>query len=366
VPKVSIVVSVYNSVKYIQPFLKSIELQSFQDFECILVDADSKDGTRDVLKQYARLNPKLKVIEAGFITIPAACNLGIQAAKGEYIARIDSDNFLFQSFLQDYVDYLDENPDIDFVIADQLKINQDDKVIGINPFVISDYALKKNLLFCTSIGGAPMAGRNKAFFDVGLYDERMVISEDRIFALKAMGTKKFGSINKLNYAYRIHGEAITRRFKKDDDHDRIVREYISKYIKLEDYYSDLSKYQDVVNGQYHFKPIILKKIANTILYCGLRLADLGQRTDGIKEIEKAKAFFPANSWIYNYCIWQIKRGRQGLESLTKKIDYWLPFNVDLMQLVIVKIIRKYKEDQSYWQTKLTEYQKLLALLKKVN
>ncbi|MFC1517246.1 glycosyltransferase family 2 protein [Candidatus Margulisiibacteriota bacterium] len=361
-PKVSFVCSVYNAGEYLEPFLRSIQGQELTDYECIFVDADSNDGTRELLHKYSQLDKHFKLMGERFITIAKAVNIGLRVAKGDYIARIDADNLLFPSFLSDQINFLEKNKNIDFVIADQLKIDAKNKVLGMIPFLITDYALKKHLLFKTALGGAPMVGRKQAFFDVGLYEESTVITEDRIFALKAMGQKKFASLNKINYAYRIHAEAITRRYKKTKEHQAKVKEYENKYVHTEDYINDLKQYQDIFEKEYLFKELILKKIANTLLYCGLRLADLGQNEAGKKEIEKAKQVFPKNKLIYDFFSWRSTKGTRHLEELARKIDYWLPFKIDLLQLVPLKIwqksIHSEQEKQEYIRI-MNEYAKLL-------
>ncbi|MBU0580382.1 MAG: glycosyltransferase family 2 protein, partial [Candidatus Margulisbacteria bacterium] len=317
-PKVSFVCSVYNAKKYIIPFLNSIREQDYKDYEAIFVDAASTDGSREILADYAQKDPRINLFKEAHISIAAAVNIGLKKAQGEYIARIDADNLLFPSFLSDQVDYLEKHPETDFVIADQLKINANNEILGMIPFLISDYAMKKHLLFKTALGGAPMVGRRTAFFEVGLYEETTIITEDRIFALKAMQNKKFASLNKINYAYRIHEDAITRRYTKTKEHHDQVKIYEQKYIKLQDYYNDLTRYQDVLNMDLAYKDLIRKKIANTILYCGLHLADLGKIEDSIKELDKAAVIYPKNRLFYNILLWQIKEKKKNIEEFSKK------------------------------------------------
>ncbi len=341
--------------------MRSILQQDFQDFEVVLVDADSKDGTREALRDHAKKDDRIVLIEENFISIAAAVNVGLKAAKGEYIGRIDADNLLFPDFLSGQMRYLDAHPDVDFVYADQLKVDDQGKVLGINPSLISDYAIKKHLLFKTAFGGAPMMGRKKAFFDVGLYDDKTIITEDRIFALKAMH-KKCAGLNNINYVYRLHPGAITSRYKKTKDHHAIVREYEGQYIKIEDYYNDLSQYQDIITADLLYKPMIMQKIATTVLFCGLRLADLGRPEDGIKEIEKAIVLFPKYTLLYRYFIWQIRRGRKDMEQLAAKVNYWLPFTVDFFQLVPMKVWKKAQvnvRDKNAMSAVFAEYHRMM-------
>lgn len=362
-PKVSFVVSIFNAEKYLRPFLDSIFLQDYPDYEVILVDADSQDQTKNILREYQEKDKRIIIIEEKFISIAAALNIGLKAARGEYIGRIDADNILFPDFLSGQIDFLEKNKEVDFVIANQLKIDEHNKILGIIQFPLTDYAIKKHLLFKTAIGGAPMVGRKQAFFDLGLYDDRTIITEDRIFALKGMQTKKYASIDTINYAYRIHSGAITRRYKKDAEHEKTVSSYEHQYIRHEDYYNEIEKYRDILAGNWHFKNLLLKKIANTIFFCGLHLAEQGKKKEAIAEIIKAEAIFPQNKYTYRYFCWQINHGNKQIKDTAKKFNYWLPFVIDLLQLIPVKNIeketRKNNEDYNYWLEIKSKYSELL-------
>lgn len=363
-PRVSFVVSIYNAKKHLDLFMRSIASQDYADYELILVDAASTDGTREVLRKYAAADKRIKLIEEKFISIAAALNIGLQAATGEYVARADADNILYPDFLSGQIKYLDEHPDVDFVIADEIKIDDENKVLGLLPFMFDDYLMKKHLLFKTVIGGAPMVGRTKDFFEVGLYEEKTIITEDRIFALKAMATRKFASIDTVNYAYRIHPGAITRRYKKDDKHNAIVAEYEKKYIKKEDYINDLEKYENISKQETKYKELVLKKLGNTILYCGLKLADLGERDLAMTEIGKAMIVYPKNRFVYSYFGMLIFIGKQNMLAVAKKFDYWLPFTIDLLQLVPAKCLHKNKKVKQVWLAEVAKYNRVLNALNK--
>jgi len=359
-PKVSFVISVYNAQKHLALFMQSIAHQDFDDYEVILVDAASTDGTREELCKYAAQDKRIELIEENFISIAAALNIGLRAATGEYVARVDADNILYPHFLSSQVEYLDKNPEVDFVISDEIKIDDENKIIGLLPFMFEDYVMKKHLLFKTVIGGAPMVGRTKAFFDVGLYEEKTIITEDRIFALKAMGSKKFASLDTINYAYRIHANAITRRYKKDEKHNAVVTEYEQKYINKADYINELEKYEQVLETEIRFKELVRKKLGNTILYCALKLADLGERDQAMVELGKAMIVYPKNKLIYGYFGVLLIAGKKNLLVAAKKFDYWLPFTIDLLQLVPSKQINRFSSLRPVWQEEIDKYKQLLA------
>jgi glycosyltransferase involved in cell wall biosynthesis len=363
-PRVSFVVSIYNAKKHLDLFMRSIASQDYKNYEVVLVEAASTDGTREALREYAAADKRIKLIEEKFISIAAALNIGLKAATGEYVARVDADNILYPDFLSGQIDFLDKNSEIDFVIADEIKIDDENKVLGLLPFMFDDYLMKKHLLFKTVIGGAPMIGRTKSFFDIGLYEEKTIITEDRIFALKAMAAKKFASIDTVNYAYRIHAGAITRRYKKDERHNAVVAEYERKYIKKEDYLNDLEKYESLLKKELKYKDLVLKKLGNTILYCALKLADLGERDLAMTEIGKAMIVYPKNRFVYSYFGMLIVLGKKNMLATAKKFDYWIPFTIDLLQLVPGKCLRRNKKVRKIWLAEVKKYNNMLAGLNK--
>lgn len=100
-PKISVVVPVYNVENLISKCLDSILAQTFKDFEIVAVDDGSNDGSADILNSYAEKNPQtVKVIHQTNAGLGGARNTGIEAARGEYIAFIDSDDYIAENMLE--------------------------------------------------------------------------------------------------------------------------------------------------------------------------------------------------------------------------------------------------------------------------
>lgn len=90
-PTISIVMPAYNAAKYIRDAIDSIMCQSFTDFECIIVDDGSTDTTCDIIRAY---NDKRIVLLKNRHDFIASLNLGMDAAQGKYIARMDADDIM--------------------------------------------------------------------------------------------------------------------------------------------------------------------------------------------------------------------------------------------------------------------------------
>lgn len=108
---VSALMSVYNGEKYIAETINSILNQSYQDFEFVIVDDGSTDGTLDVIKQFR--DPRIKLYQLSHNHgVGAALNFGFSKTTGKYIAKVDADDISASERFEKQVQYLNANPDI--------------------------------------------------------------------------------------------------------------------------------------------------------------------------------------------------------------------------------------------------------------
>lgn len=99
-PKISVIVPVYNMEKYLKRCIDSILLQSFSDFEIILVNDGSKDASGDICDSYALSDSRIRVIHKENGGVSAARNAALDIASGEYITFCDSDDYLEKDCLE--------------------------------------------------------------------------------------------------------------------------------------------------------------------------------------------------------------------------------------------------------------------------
>ena len=97
-PKLSILVPVYNVAEFLPLCLESIINQSFKDFECFLINDGSTDNSLEILKKYAKNDKRLKVIDQKNSGYGASLNKGLKLAKGKYIGIVEPDDFLHRDF----------------------------------------------------------------------------------------------------------------------------------------------------------------------------------------------------------------------------------------------------------------------------
>jgi len=99
-PAISVVIPVYNTESYIADCLASIHGQTFQDFEAIIVDDGSTDGSASIAKEFAKEDPRFRIVSQENKGLSEARNAGIEVAEGDWITFVDSDDMLAPNFLQ--------------------------------------------------------------------------------------------------------------------------------------------------------------------------------------------------------------------------------------------------------------------------
>lgn len=120
-PKFSIIIPTRNVEKYIKKCLDSVLNQTFKDFEIIVVDDNSTDNTKNIIKKYKQV----KLIEEKTIGVSEARNIAIKEAKGEYLAFLDSDDWWDEQLLEKLNESSKNDPD---VIRYQLRTVTDEGV----------------------------------------------------------------------------------------------------------------------------------------------------------------------------------------------------------------------------------------------
>lgn len=209
--KVSVIVPVYNTEKYLKNCIDSLLKQNFEDYEIIVINDLSPGNAEEIIKSY---NDK-KIVYIKNKTnkgIGYNRNLGIKKAKGEYVCFIDSDDYVKEDFISKMYNYSKEN-NLDLCVCDYVNVDEEGnklKEFNLSDFCITNYE-ENNKILC-EINLAPW---NKLYKKDMLVKNKIEFSEtlkyeDLSFvALSIKNSKKIGKINEqLNY-YTIHNNSET-------------------------------------------------------------------------------------------------------------------------------------------------------------
>ncbi len=102
-PTISVIVPVYNAEKTLRRCVDSILAQTFEDFELILINDGSKDQSGDICDEYAAKDPRVKTVHKTNGGVSSARNAGLRIAQGEYIAFIDSDDYILNNYFEELI-----------------------------------------------------------------------------------------------------------------------------------------------------------------------------------------------------------------------------------------------------------------------
>lgn len=192
-PKVSVVVPAYNVRAYIQDALVSLERQSFDKFEVIVVDDGSTDDTAEVVKPFCDRDSRFQLVQKQNGGLSSARNCGIHHARAEYIALLDGDDVYEQDKLAAHVALLDRNADVGVAYSASQAIREDGRSTFMSLSgkpLMSDPLLA--LLCKNFVGhGSNAAFRRSLCDEIGEFDETLRSFEDLDFWLRVAATRRW-------------------------------------------------------------------------------------------------------------------------------------------------------------------------------
>ena len=211
-PLVSILMPVYNTAPFLKEAMDSMLAQTFKDFELIVLDDCSPDNTQEILDTYG--DPRI-VRYRGDRNVGLAniLNIGLDMARGKYIARMDSDDLSIPSRLQIQTDHLETHPDTDLVSAG-MQLFGAKKEVWIrerNPEKV-----KINALFFSPVLHASSLWRKESFERHHLrFRQEMVPAEDYDLWTRALHAGlQLANLPDILYKYRIRSEQATSQTDK--------------------------------------------------------------------------------------------------------------------------------------------------------
>ncbi|MEG4280750.1 glycosyltransferase [Microcoleus sp. MON1_C1] len=192
-PKVSVVMASYNHEKYVAETIESVLSQTYQDWEFIITDDGSPDGTVDVMKRFDDARIKLFCFSQNQGACTAMNNC-IQEAKGEYIAVINSDDAWMPEKLEKQVKFLDEHPEKGAIFGYAQIIDEEGKKITEENHFYSQVFIQPNRTRFEWLRHFFFNGnclchpsiliRKHCYDDIGLYDERFALLPDFDFWIR--------------------------------------------------------------------------------------------------------------------------------------------------------------------------------------
>jgi GT2 family glycosyltransferase len=208
-PHVSVLMPVFNAAPFLVQSVASIIEQDYRDWELICVNDGSRDGSANILQQFAAIDSRIRVIEQSNSGIVAALQNAIAQSRGQLLARMDADDIAITSRFGKQVDYLAQHPDVVVVGGAALEIDVDGDPLRITRHPNDSSELVKRLLTRQSALIHPsVMMRRAAVLAAGGYRAQYQWIEDHDLWLRLSELGKLANLNDLVLGYRQHASSV--------------------------------------------------------------------------------------------------------------------------------------------------------------
>ena len=273
-PLVTVGIPFFNVRRWLANAVRSVFAQSFSDWEIVLLDDGSTDGSAEIA--LAIDDPRVRVYSDGKnLKLAARCNQIVSLARGKYVARFDADDLMHPERLQKEVRFLEENPGVDVVGAGMYVVDKEGNAIG-KRLPRADRKLSCRpcdlpLMHATVMGKREWFRRNP-------YDPGLARVQDMDLWLRTASYSRFANLHEPLYFYTEFETFSFRRY-------RVACSFVRKVIK---------RHGPSIIGPFNTRMEILKTYVKVGVYavaccCGAERMLLRQRSESLSAVEKADA-----------------------------------------------------------------------------
>ena len=212
VPDISVIVCCFNHEKWIERCLRSLLLQEHiksKDYEIIVINDFSKDNSLKVINNFKYDNLKLYNNKSN-MGLPMSINKAVKIAKGRYVVRVDSDDYVSRNFLYLCRVFLNLNREFQAVAVDYYKVKDSEELIEkVNCF---EEEIACGLMF-----------RKECLFEVGLYNNKFKMREGHDLRKRFEEKFSIGHLNIPLYKYRFHEKNRTKNKKSLIKYEKMLK-----------------------------------------------------------------------------------------------------------------------------------------------
>lgn len=222
--KLSIIIPVYNSKYYLRKCIESVTQQTFADFELLLINDGSTDGSEIICKEFLEKDARIRLINQRNKGASSARNTGLREAKGEYIVFIDSDDFVSKDYLQNFVEHHKSNVNVDLIIHGFSIQDVDRSMKVVQPrsdgnVTINSGKVLKNIPFLCLSSPVSKFFKTAIIIENNLsFNEDIDIGEDLVFVMNYLSrTESVYFSAKSDYFYERRSGSLSTSLKSVDD-----------------------------------------------------------------------------------------------------------------------------------------------------
>jgi glycosyltransferase involved in cell wall biosynthesis len=208
-PQVSAIVTAYNSGRFIHRSLRSLQTQTLRDIEIIVVDDGSTDGTAEVIDEYARRDPRVRVFHQPNAGAPGAGNRGLAEARGEFVAVLDHDDIALPDRLEKQAAYLGEHPAVGLVGGAIGVMDVNERKVRVHRFPTAPADVRYWLFRQPTINHSSSTMRRELALAIGGYRLNFDVVPDVDLFLRISDRAELATLPDVVVYYRMTPSGIT-------------------------------------------------------------------------------------------------------------------------------------------------------------
>jgi glycosyltransferase involved in cell wall biosynthesis len=214
---VSVVIPAFNREKFVEAAVHSVLEQTHPCLEVIVVDDGSTDGTGDIAESVARIDSRVRVLRRVNEGPASARNAGLEAARGEFVAFLDSDDVYLTHKLESHVTFLEENPGVDLVFSDHATADEALNVRVVHARGMPATSFREALAIRNWFAISACTFRRRFLERVGPFRPDLTGTEDWELCIRCAQAGTLSYVGGVVSLYRLHDDQF------HDDYERMRR-----------------------------------------------------------------------------------------------------------------------------------------------
>lgn len=227
-PKISVVLPVYNGSSYLKDSIESVLNQTFSDFELIIVDDCSTDSSGEIAQEYANSYSRVMYMRnENNLKLPESLNRGFSKATGEYLTWTSCDNLYLPNAFEELLKVIENSKEIALAYASMQIIDEHNNTLG------SLEAGEAEDLIFRNVVGACFLYRKSIADQIGKYNKNLFLCEDYEYWLRIARTSSIKPITTFLYQYRRHSQSLSHNQEKEiiEKGIAVQKNYYSSFVK---------------------------------------------------------------------------------------------------------------------------------------
>ena len=289
-PLISVVMAMRNSASTIKTAIRSIQMQTLDNWELILIDDGSTDGSVEVAKTLADSRIHLQ-FDGKHLGLAARLNQAVAMSKGEFIARMDADDVCYPERFAQQVKTLQGDATLDLVGCHALVFTDSGDIVG-----VMHSGLDHRMITAHPFDGFPLphptwCGRAR-WFRENPYDAKLMKTQDQDLLLRSFSVSRFAALDRVLMGYR-------------QDKPNLAKKVQGRFI----FAGSLLRYS-VRTGQY------ISAVSGILKHVGKAVVDVGAAAFGLSRFAQRNRFQPVSPDVGHewFKLWQSLNSKQSVKS----------------------------------------------------